>query len=93
MPDTTNIKPIKDALSKIYGIKIEAVDQKFKIGRLFGLRSRIVHNGENVSMHYLVEVYLQSVFVDILYWKLGLTVEKKASKILEVNDFNLESYL
>jgi hypothetical protein len=42
----TNIQPISDHLSQITGHSVEEVKKKLDIGRLFGARSRLVHDGK-----------------------------------------------
>lgn len=93
MPNTTNIRPVKKALVDIYEGDLEEVERTFKVGRLFGLRSRIVHDGENVPIHYLLKSYVQSIFIDILYWKLDLSIANKAKEVLDRSDFNIDAFL
>jgi hypothetical protein len=49
MPNTTDIAPIRNALSLAYP-DCGDVDKKFGIGRTFGLRGRIVHDGIRVEI-------------------------------------------
>jgi hypothetical protein len=45
MKDTTNIRPISELLSAVVRRPADFVKEKLEIGRLFGLRSELVHNG------------------------------------------------
>ena len=45
MTNTTDIRPISELLGKILGRTSEIVKEKLGIGRLFGVRSDLVHNG------------------------------------------------
>lgn len=46
MRDTSNIKPISEYFARILGKPVEEIKEKLGIGRLFGLRSDLVHNGK-----------------------------------------------
>lgn len=46
MKDTTDIRPISEFLAKITGHSAPVVKEALGIGRLFGLRSDLVHNGK-----------------------------------------------
>lgn len=75
--DDTNIRPINDALSRIYGIAPEEAKRRFNVGRIFGIRGRIVHNGELISISQPVTDYLEAIYVDVLYEILGLATEHR----------------
>ena len=45
MKDTTDIRPISELLSKLTGRSSSDVKEMLAIGRIFGLRSDLVHNG------------------------------------------------
>lgn len=46
MKNTTNIAPISEYLGHILGRPADEVKSKLEIGRMFGLRSELVHNGQ-----------------------------------------------
>lgn len=46
MKDTSNIAPISNYLGKMLVLEPEAVKEKLGIGKLYGLRSSLVHDGE-----------------------------------------------
>ena len=88
MPDTTDIRPINIALARIYGLSRDEVTTRFKIGRIFGLRSDIVHNGQVRSIHQQLQRYIQAVYVDILFDLLGQASERRAEAVLDDATFN-----
>lgn len=45
MKASTNIKPISETLSLITGREVQYVKDKLGIGRLYGIRTNLVHNG------------------------------------------------
>ncbi|MBI2333222.1 MAG: hypothetical protein HYU84_13880 [Chloroflexi bacterium] len=67
MPDTTNIRPIKEALAKIYRINIEDVEPRFLIGRIFDLRGKIIHQGKQLRFRLGLLEYLQAIYEDLLF--------------------------
>ena len=83
MPNTTNIKPLNERLEKIYCIGLEEVQSQFKIGRIFGLRSKIVHNGYAKPVSSLITEYLEDVYVDIFFDYIGQASEYRAATRLE----------
>jgi len=46
MKDTSNVRPLKEFLSEILGHSVEEIDKKLLIGRTYGLRSDLVHDGK-----------------------------------------------
>lgn len=90
MPDTTNIRPLNQSLAKAYGITLEEATNTFGIGKIFRLRSRILHNGEDLPINQLLSEYMECIFIDILLEHLNLNSERKAIKVLERPEFNLD---
>jgi len=45
MKSTSNIKPISEFLTKILDVDVNTIKQKLEIGKLYGLRSSLVHDG------------------------------------------------
>lgn len=93
MPDTTNVKPLNEAIAKSYGISTSESSTKFGIGKIFGLRSRIIHNGEDLPIHQMLSEYLQCIYVDVLFELLGLKSQKRAIKIIDNPEFDLDKLL
>jgi len=93
MPDTTNIKPINDLLSQIYDFSNEAVGETFHIGRLFNARGRIVHGGEQFRVSIYLILFMQAIYIDVLFKVLGLQSEKRALALIQNNEFDLKKIL
>ncbi|HRI77464.1 MAG TPA: HEPN domain-containing protein, partial [Alphaproteobacteria bacterium] len=66
MPDGTNIKPLNQRLAGIYNLSLEEATKKFGMGRVQDLRSRILHNGEDLTIHQDLSRYMEALFFDIL---------------------------
>jgi len=66
MPDSTNIRSITEALARAYGKSFAEAVEVFGVGRIFGLRSRIVHDGAVLPIEFILEEYTQAIFVDVL---------------------------
>lgn len=82
MPDTTNIKPIIMVLARIYGLTQEDAESRFQIGRIFGLRGRIIHRGEQISPRIGLLEYLQAIFEDLFFDAVGQPTEKRIDNVL-----------
>lgn len=93
MPDTTNIKPINEAISAIYGFSGEQTAETFHIGRIFNLRGRIVHSGEKFPVSAYLLDFICAIYVDILFSILGLESEKRSLTLLQSGQFNPEKHL
>lgn len=93
MPDTTNIKPINEHLSTIYNLSIEEARETFHVGRLYNLRSRIVHNGENLAVKVYLLEFIFALYVDLLFSIIGLPSEKRALAIIKSGKFNINKHL
>jgi hypothetical protein len=85
MPNTTNIRPMNDALSRMYGISSKEANTEFLTGHLQGLRSDVVHNGHVTPVGTIVGVYMHELFKDLLFERLGLEHLARAKKFLESN--------
>lgn len=78
MPNTTNIAPANDILAQAYGVSNPQIMQDIELGRLYGLRSDIVHNGLRAALDARLLNYVAAVYADLLEAILGLPCEKKA---------------
>jgi hypothetical protein len=93
MPDTTDIRPLIQALADHYGLSYEAARDRFQIGRVFGRRAAMVHNGDMRRPHQGLLDYLGAIFMDLVRHKLGAPLVGRAGQILAQPDFDLPSYL
>jgi len=85
MPDDTDIRPANESLARTYGITYEQAVENFFLGRLFGLRSRIVHKGETPAIHSKLLDYLSALYRDIFNETLKLPSERMAETSLANN--------
>jgi hypothetical protein len=86
MPDQTNIRPVNERLGAIYGMSHDRAAARFRVGPIFGLRGRIVHDGERPSIGQYLRAYLDDLFVDLLADAVGLPSEGRASARLDAHD-------
>lgn len=93
MPDTTNIRPLNQSLANAYGLSLDETRDRFAIGRLFGLRSRIVHDGLMVGIRGELLTYTEGIYVDVLQHYLGLPCERRAEQVMNSPEFELDDYL
>ena len=93
MATKDNIEPIIRSLSKAYNLEYQDAKNKFSIGRLFGFRSRIVHQGAIYPIHAHLSDYVAALYQDVLYEKLGLPHQGFAAKIQEDLQFNLKELM
>ena len=92
MPDTTNVRPMNEMLSRAYKISFEEAASRFQVGRICNLRGDILHQGLRPPVHK-VAAYMQSLFEDVLLEFLGLETLRSAENALgemDWEDFYLE---
>jgi hypothetical protein len=93
MPDTTNIRPINETLSYIYGITREEATKRFQIGRMFDLRGRIVHQGSQVPVSGKLLDYAEAIYSDLLLDAAGHPSRNRANTFLSSETFDPGSYI
>jgi len=93
MPDSTNVRPITEALARAYSISYDEATKAYGVGRIFGLRSRIVHNGELLPIHFLLEEYTQAIFADVLFDMLQLPSDRRIEAVKAKPEFDLNGFL
>lgn len=89
MPDTNNIRPLNETMALAYGIDYQQASTQFAIGRLFGLRSRIVHEGSPTGINSRLLTYIEAVYADVLFVHLGLPAEHRAAAVLSNPQFDI----
>ncbi len=72
MEGTTNIAPIKRMLAEIHGLDAQQAGDVFPIGRIYGLRGDILHDGQIQRLKDGLTRFMTSVFADLLLHMLGL---------------------
>ena len=82
MPDDTNIMPLREILAKASSMETKQIDRTFGIGRIYGLRSAIVHNGLQTTMDIPFLFYMSRLYSDVLFEILGLPKMNRAQACL-----------
>lgn len=84
MPNTTDIGPIKRLLADIHDLSTQEVGELFPIGKIYGLRSEVLHRGEmKSSSSGNLQDFMSDVFTDLLTHILGLPSGERTSKYLD----------
>lgn len=81
MPDSTNIKPLNEHLAASYGVSLAQATAEFRLGRLCGFRSAIVHAGSHRPVPGDVLTYVAALYSDVLLDVLGLPSEGRARSV------------
>ncbi|HGM6069579.1 TPA: hypothetical protein ACKP39_003285 [Stenotrophomonas maltophilia] len=63
---STNVADLNSALAAAYDITKESASTEFGIGRIFGLRSQIVHNGIRKNISTDLTDYMECLYADLL---------------------------
>jgi hypothetical protein len=71
MPDGTDIRPVTQQLAESYGKPESEARDFFAVGRLFGLRSEVVHQGLTPRINQHLLAYIEGVYVDLFTHGLG----------------------
>ena len=61
---------LKKIIIQAYGISEEEANHYFAPGRIYGLRKRIIHNGELPNFNSMLPDMLSDLFRDLLAWRL-----------------------
>jgi hypothetical protein len=93
MSNRNNVRSINEVLARSYRLSYEEAKQKFAVGRLFGLRSRIVHQGEIRPIHADLSDYVAALYLDVLYDHLDLTPQGFAIGVQQSKSPDLDALL
>ena len=93
MSGRENVRPLNEALALSYQISLSEAQERFGVGRIFGFRSKIVHGGHRLPIHGFLERYLDALFRDVLFQRLGLPSEGYAAAVAALPNFNLRILL
>lgn len=85
----SGISPIISMLSEIHGLDRQRTGELFPVGRIFGLRGRILHEGSIENFNSELIDFMRAVFADLLLHKLQLTAGKSTRKYLDGSASNL----
>jgi hypothetical protein len=81
MPDR-EIAALEDAVGQAYGLTRGEVKRRFRLGRLYGLRGNIVHQGAQPTIFLRLLGCLGAIYWDILLHQLGLPPRNVAEAAL-----------
>ncbi|HZF09689.1 MAG TPA: hypothetical protein VFE33_12935 [Thermoanaerobaculia bacterium] len=93
MSDRENIRPLNVSLGEAYGCSTEEAQQRFGVGRIFGFRSKILHRGQRLPIFGILEHYVEALFRDVLFHKLGLPPVGHAAQVVASPGFDLRYLL
>lgn len=93
MSERDNVRSIVESMARAYQLTFDEAKKKFSVGRLFGFRSRIVHQGEIHPIHALLSDFVGALYLDVLFEKLNLPHEGFAARIQNDPEFDLLSFL
>lgn len=93
MSEKENINPLNDSLASAYGISFHDAREKFGLGKIYGFRNRIVHRGEIYPIHANLSDYVEALYIDVLFERLGLKCEKRAEEVKNRTNFDLEALI
>lgn len=83
MQGTTNITPIKRILGEIHGLGRQETGELFPIGRIYGLRNSILHEGHIGGFNAGLIRFMTDAFSDLLLHVLGLPSGDNTRKYLD----------
>lgn len=86
----TGVRRVNELLASAYNTSPRAAAVRFGVGKIQGLRSRILHHGEVLSVHASLVDYLEDVFVDVFLEVLGLSPSHRAGETLKDPSFHLD---
>lgn len=93
MPNTTDIRPLVALLARAGGVDEREIRERYKIGRVFGLRGLIVHNGGRPAIHAFLLDFLGAIYGDALAETLGIHTASRIVAVFSQPGFDLRSYL
>jgi Apea-like HEPN len=81
MPDSSKIRPVNEHLASSYAMSLAQATTEFRVGRLYGFRSAIVHAGSHRPVPGDVLTYVAALYSDVLLEVLGLPSEGRARSV------------
>jgi hypothetical protein len=93
MDTRNNVGPLKETLARVYGLSAEDGETRFGIGRIYGFRSKIMHEGATPSISGQLLDYLDAVYRDVLFERLGLKCQGAAEALRKQQGFDLRALL
>ncbi|MBK7370441.1 MAG: hypothetical protein IPJ09_03205 [Saprospiraceae bacterium] len=93
MKKSTDIKPIRHILSKVYTINMGEIDKLFAIGQIFGLRSKLVHNGYRMPIDNKLLNLMDYLIEDCLLYILDASPKFQAKTFINQIGLNVMEHL
>lgn len=93
MGGTTDVRRLNESLARAYQIPYNEAAQRFAVGRLFGLRSQIVHEGRLTPIHGNLLKYLEALYIDLLFAQIKLPNERRAFGLAGDSSLDFQSML
>lgn len=90
---STNVAEINTKLVEIYRISKEEASVEFGVGKIFGLRSAIVHNGQRKAVSTHLTDYLENLYSDLLMHELTLPTMHRARSYLASNKLSINALI
>ena len=88
MSGAQKLDDLHDRLAEIYQLDRNEVKARFRIGRLYGIRGDIVHQGLHPEIHTRVLDFMRSLYWDLLLRTLGLGAHQAAGRMLAAQDID-----
>lgn len=92
MPDTSNVRPINEQLAEAYGLPYAVAAETFCVGKLVGLRSRVVHHGDDLTVLAAMSDYMNCLYEELLHYALGMKA-RRLGEIAMDPSFSFEAIL
>lgn len=92
MPDTSNVRPINEQLAEVYELRYAVAAETFCVGRLLGLRSRVVHHGDDLIVLAAMSNYMNCLYEELLHYALGMKT-RRLGEIAMHPSFSFEALL
>lgn len=87
-----DLKSLKNIISKAYSISIDIVNENFEIGKIYGLRCKIFHDGFAPKMDYVFLHFCDLLYIDIVHEFLGVECQKLALNLLNKSQYSLSLF-
>jgi len=76
------INVLRNVVKSAYGFSKGEEESLFSLGRIYGLRKRIVHNGESAGFDTRLRAFLIALYRDLFAWRLGGNCPRLAVALL-----------
>ena len=89
-----DLRPIVQGLARAYALSPSEAGDRFAVGRLFGLRGRILHQGAQPAIDGTLLKFMEGIYGDVVLEMFGLASLRRAEEVLVENpQFDLRDVL